>query len=172
MTTRIASFASLLLLLAACGSGDVVTDTSSTPAETAATSVAGDTTTTADTTTTTAPTATAEPAVPTSIAKPEPGDLVSAVVVTGTGLELRESDPVQVHLKVSAQLPTPCHEATWDVEDDGSTITVVLGAQADPDQICVDMIEEAELDIDLGDFPTGSSRTVILNGETVGDFDL
>ena len=97
---------------------------------------------------------------------------MSVVTVTGTEIRFLESDPVQVRLIVDADLPTPCHAPVWTVDDDGSTISVLLQASIDADQICVDVIEEVELQIDLGSFPTGSSRSVELNGETVGEFDL
>jgi hypothetical protein len=73
---------------------------------------------------------------------------------------------------VDAGLPTPCHVPVWTVDDDGSTISVLLEARVDADQICVDVIEEVELQIDIGSFPTGSSRSVELTGGIVGDFDL
>jgi hypothetical protein len=171
--TRI-GLAVLVLGVVACGGGEVASDTTS------RTTTAGDTTTTvADTSTTMATTTTSavastladKPSVPTSVVKPEPGE-PGAVVVTGTDIQLLESLPVQVRLLVSAEFPTPCHEAKWDVDDDGTTLNVTLGAASDPDVICTEVIQEVEFEIDLGPFPVGSSRDVVLNGELVGHFDV
>ena len=169
--TRI-GLAVLVLCVVACGGGEVASDTTT----------AGDTTTTVhETSTTSAATTTTsgvsstladKPSVPTSVVKPQPGDGDGAVVVTGTEIQLLESNPVQVRLLVSSEFPTPCHEAKWDVDDDGTTLNVTLGAASDPDVICTEVIQEVELEIDLGPFPVGSSRDVVLNGELVGHFDV
>lgn len=168
--------AALALLAAACGGGEAATSTS-VPDSTTVSDVPATTTTTApaDTSSTTATPATTipeEPTIPTSEPKPAPGDVRGAIFVTGKALVFLESDPVQVRLDVSAQLPTPCHEAVWDVEDDGETITVDLYTTVDPDLICADVIQDVELQIDLGAFELGETRSVILNGEGAGEFTL
>lgn len=165
------------LLLAACA-GDETTSTTlpgttsvtERPATTPPTSAPAD-----DTSSTTQPPATTlpeEPTVPTSVPKPTPGEVRGEIFVTAQSIVFLESDPVQVRLDVSAQLPTPCHEAMWDVEDDGVTITVDLYTTVDAQKICADVIQDAELQIDLGSFEVGETRSVVLNGEDVGGFTL
>lgn len=80
-----------------------------------------------------------------------------------------ESFPIQIRLSVTGDLPTPCHIPVWEVEDDGATIAVTLESAADPDEACTQVLEPFEVTIDLGSFSEGS-RTVTLNGETVGEF--
>jgi hypothetical protein len=86
-----------------------------------------------------------------------------------TEVFILESFPIQVRLAVEGELPTPCHVPVWEVVDDGETIAVVLESAADPDQMCAQVVEPFEASIDLGSFSQGS-RTVTLNGETVGEF--
>jgi hypothetical protein len=95
----------------------------------------------------------------------------SPVFVDSTDMLLRESFPVQVVLKVAGNLPTPCHEPVWEVEDDGTTISVILGSLADPDVVCIQVLEPFEVFITLGAFESGA-REVVLNGEKVGEFSI
>jgi hypothetical protein len=82
-----------------------------------------------------------------------------------------ESFPVQVHLRVQGSLPTPCHEATWDVEQDEEGISVRLWSQADPEVICVQVLEPFEVAIPIGTFES-ASLPVMLNGEPVGRVEV
>jgi hypothetical protein len=93
------------------------------------------------------------------------------VFVDWTDIILMESFPVQVALRVGGSLPTPCHRPVWEVNDDGSTIAVRLASVSDPAEICVQVLEPFEISIPLGSFESGS-RTVTLNGDPVGDFDI
>lgn len=162
----------LVLAMAACGGTDTGSGPASSGPSTPASTSAGETSSSPATTTGTAVATTTVDRVATSLVEPGPGEGASAVVVTGTSIRLLESDPVQVQLEVRAEFPTPCHEPSWDVEDDGSTISVALRAESDPGVVCTEVIEEVELSIDLGSFPVGSSRSVELNGEDVGDFEV
>jgi hypothetical protein len=104
-----------------------------------------------------------------------PGGTIPAnagtVFVDTTDILLMESFPVQVALRVNGNLPTPCHEPVWEVDDDGSTISVTLASVADPDVACIQVLAPFELSIPLGSFESGA-REVILNGEKVGDFEI
>jgi hypothetical protein len=93
------------------------------------------------------------------------------VFVDLTDIILMESFPVQVVLRVGGSLPTPCHRPVWEVNDDGSTIAVRLGSVSDPAEICVQVLEPFEISIPLGSFESGS-RTVTLNGDPIGDFEI
>lgn len=95
----------------------------------------------------------------------------SPVFVDSTDILLLESFPVQVMLEVVGSVPTPCHGAVWDVEDDGSTIDVTLGSVADPGTQCAQVLSPIDLSIPLGSFESGG-RTVTLNGEPIGDFEI
>lgn len=89
--------------------------------------------------------------------------------VGDTQLLILESFPIQVRLTVTGDLPTPCHVPVWEVEDDGVTLAVTFESAVDPDETCTQVLEPFEVTIDLGSFSEGS-RTVTLNGETVGEF--
>lgn len=91
--------------------------------------------------------------------------------VDSTDILLMESFPVQVALRVNGNLPTPCHQAVWDVEDDGEAIHVTLATVAADDEVCTQVLVPTELSVPLGSFESGA-RTVILNGEEVGDFRI
>lgn len=91
--------------------------------------------------------------------------------VDSTDILLMESFPVQVALRVVGNLPSPCHQPVWEVEDDGEAIHVTLASVADADRVCTQVLVPAELSIPLGSFESGA-RNVILNGEEVGDFEV
>lgn len=95
----------------------------------------------------------------------------SPFFVESTDILLLESFPVQVVLRVNGNLPTPCHQAVWDVEDDGEAIHVTVATVAADEQICAQVLVPTELSIPLGTFESGA-RTVTLNGEEVGDFQI
>jgi hypothetical protein len=95
----------------------------------------------------------------------------SPFFVESTDILLMESFPVQVALRVNGSLPSPCHQAVWDVEDDGEAIHVTLATVAADEQICAQVLVPTELSIPLGTFESGA-RTVTLNGEEVGDFQI
>jgi len=101
---------------------------------------------------------------------PIPDD-ASPVFVETTDILLMESFPVQVVLRVTGNLPTPCHEPVWEVVDDGVTIAVALASVADPDVMCTQVLEPFEISIPLGDFESGA-RVVTLNGEEIGEFQV
>lgn len=98
-------------------------------------------------------------------------DNAGQLFVDSTDIVLMESFPVQVALRVTGSLPTPCHTPVWDVNDDGSTIAVRLGSITDGDAACIQVLEPVELSIPLGSFESGS-RIVTLNGEEIGDFEV
>jgi hypothetical protein len=57
------------------------------------------------------------------------------------------------------------------VEDDGAAIHVTLATVAADDRVCTQVLVPTELSIPLGSFESGR-RSVILNGEEVGEFDV
>lgn len=115
-----------------------------------------------DTTPTTTPSATVPDSIP---------DDAGPVFVDSTDIILMESFPVQVALRVTGNLPTPCHELAYEVEDDGTTIAARLASVADPDAVCAQVLEPFEFSIPLGSFESGT-RAVTLNGQPAGDFEI
>lgn len=95
----------------------------------------------------------------------------SPFFVDSTDILLMESFPVQVALRVNGNLPSPCHQPVWEVEDDGEAIHVTLATVAADDRACTQVLVPTELSVPLGSFESGR-RSVILNGEEVGDFEI
>lgn len=97
---------------------------------------------------------------------PAGGD-VDPVYVDSAEIIYLESFPVQVQLLVKGSLPTPCHQPVFEVQDFGTSIAVDIWSLADPDQVCVQVLEPFELAIALGSFET-ANLPVLLNGEEIG----
>ncbi len=95
------------------------------------------------------------------------------VYIDEVSLVQMESYPVQIVLRVTGSLPTPCHEARWEVvgPDALGRIEVTLYSEADPSLACIQLLEPFEISVPLGSYTTGSF-TVWLNGELVGEFRL
>jgi hypothetical protein len=89
------------------------------------------------------------------------------VYVDSVDIRYLESFPVQVQLEVRGSLPTPCHEAIFEVQDLGDVIDVRLWSLADADAICIQVLEPFEIVIPLGSYET-ADIPVALNGEVVG----
>lgn len=81
-----------------------------------------------------------------------------------------ESFPIQAALQVAGSLPTPCHHLRADVNwsEGQSRVDVELYSLADPESICVQVLEPFDTNISLGSFPEGE-YTVWVNGEEVGE---
>ncbi len=101
---------------------------------------------------------------------PEGGD-PSPVYVETTQILYLESYPVQVQLLVTGNLPTPCHEVAYEVQDRGEAIDVLLWSLADPELMCVAVLEPFESVIPLGSFER-ADLPVLLNGEEVGRIEV
>jgi len=92
------------------------------------------------------------------------------VTVESTEVLLLESYPVQVVLQITGTLPTPCHDLAHTVADDGTRIDVALSAQSSGES-CAQVIEPFNERVALGSYAAGA-RTIWVNGDRVGDFDL
>jgi hypothetical protein len=84
---------------------------------------------------------------------------------------LLESYPVQVRLNLKGTLSTPCHylRAKVNPPDAQNRIQIEVYSLYNPDEICIQMLQEFETSIPLGSYPDGS-YTVWLNGKQVGEF--
>lgn len=83
-----------------------------------------------------------------------------------------ESFPVQVNVNLRGSLPDPCHElrVVASEPDSDNHISLEIYSLADPSKACITVIEPFEATISLGSFPEGT-YTIIVNGETLGEFD-
>jgi len=85
------------------------------------------------------------------------------VFVDSVEILLLESWPVQVRVLLKGHLPTPCHTLGWDLgePDADGRIVLDLFSTADPDEICIQMLQAFEQTIDIGSFTSGSYVLVV-----------
>ena len=112
---------------------------------------------------------------PTNPYAPQPGDESlsrGAAFMNSANLLARESFPVQIAIIISGNLPTPCHNlrAIIHEPDSNNNIDVEIYSVADPNAICVQVLQSFDASIPMGSFPSGY-YTVSVNGERVGDFN-
>ncbi|MBM3151346.1 MAG: hypothetical protein FJZ96_03935 [Chloroflexi bacterium] len=106
---------------------------------------------------------------------PQPGDeglLKDVIYLDAAGLLFLESYPVQVRLSLTGNLPTPCHSLRIVVVQPDSDNKIAINAYsvANPDAICIQMLQPFSVTIALGSFATGH-YTVWVNDEEVAEFD-
>lgn len=94
-------------------------------------------------------------------------DGIGPVYVESTDILYLESWPVQVVLNVRGNLPTPCHELAYEVQDLGDRIDVLLWSTTEPGGFCAAVLEPFEVAIPLGSY-TSADLPVLVNGEEVG----
>ena len=94
------------------------------------------------------------------------------VFINESELLIRESFPPQITLRISGDLPTPCHELRVNVlaPDSENIINVEVYSVVDPDLACIQVLEPFQANIDLGTFP-GGHYVVRVNGGILGEFD-
>lgn len=113
---------------------------------------------------------------PVSPLEPIPGEekmVRGSVFIDATDILLLESYPVQVILKVSGNLPTPCHALRAKVSEPNEKreIHVELYSLTDPGAICIQVLQPFETSIPLGSYESGE-YTIFVNREEVGKVDL
>lgn len=93
------------------------------------------------------------------------------VYLDSTELLTMESYPPQFMLVLKGSLPTPCHQIRIAVSppDTENKIVVEVYSVADPNAICVQMLEPFEVNFPLGSFPAGK-YTLWVNGEMAAEF--
>jgi hypothetical protein len=88
-------------------------------------------------------------------------------------LMIMESYPVQISLAVSGDLPTPCNELRYAIEqpDEENRIYVEVYSVIDPGMMCVQVLDPFAKNISLPvqGLPDGT-YAVYVNGELVGEF--
>ena len=96
---------------------------------------------------------------------------VAYVDFDSTEIIVMESFPMQVELIIQGDLPTPCHELRWVIQDpdENKAIHVEVYSEIDTSLKCAQMLESFRERIPLGDFEqTGYS--VWINEYEVGGF--
>ncbi|HLF37501.1 MAG TPA: hypothetical protein VI520_06175 [Anaerolineales bacterium] len=100
------------------------------------------------------------------------GSIHGPVFIDQAELLIRESFPIQVDLRLSGSLPTPCATLGWSVADpdEQGRIEVEAYSSQDAALACIQVLQEFEETIPLGAYSTGS-YSVWLNGERIGEFE-
>jgi hypothetical protein len=106
---------------------------------------------------------------------PQPGDADLTrgnVYIDEASLIIRESFPPQISLALAGNLPTPCNRLRVAISapDSENKINAEIYSVIDPNQVCIEVLEPFEEQIDLGTFPTGH-YSVWVNGALAGEFD-
>ena len=92
-----------------------------------------------------------------------------SVFLDKTDIVVLESDISKFVLRISGALPTPCHNIRVIVSeaDDSNNIQVDVYSLADPDEICVQVLELVETIVPL-DINTNGEFQVVVNGKEIG----
>jgi hypothetical protein len=95
------------------------------------------------------------------------------VYLNSAELLILESFPPQYRLQLKGNLPDPCHklEVVVPAPDEQGVIDVQVFSLADPEVICIQVLEPFEESVSLDGFPPGT-YTVDVNGETVGQIEM
>jgi hypothetical protein len=93
--------------------------------------------------------------------------------VNDAQLMIMESYPVQISLSVAGDLPTPCNELRYAIDqpDEENRIYVEVYSVIDPGIMCTQVLDPFAVNISLPvqDLPDGT-YSVYVNGELIGEF--
>jgi hypothetical protein len=95
------------------------------------------------------------------------------VFLNSVDLLMQESAPPRVAMSISGALPTPCHQLRVKVSppDAGGRIDVEIYSLYKSGQVCVQVLKDFDVVVELGTYPTGSYQ-VFVNGDYIGDFSF
>ncbi len=102
---------------------------------------------------------------------PATPDPTGPVFVDETQLLVAESFPMQLFLIVVGNLPTPCHEAQWEVVETSLGVFEVTLTSRTTAEACDQALSPVELRLPLGT-SEGGPIEVLLNGDVVQMTDL
>lgn len=112
--------------------------------------------------------------LPTPAYAPQAGDSAlvrdTAYIDSAELLQL-ESFPVQVVVKITGAVPTPCHQLRVAVPqpDAQGNIAIEVYSVVDPNRICAQVLKEFDASVPLSGLAPGG-YTVLVNGKQVGEF--
>lgn len=85
------------------------------------------------------------------------------IFVDGVELHL---DGTTGRLRLTGNLPTPCHMAMWTVENGHERIEVEIWTVFEPEVVCSQVLQPFDVEVSLGEID-GAER-VFLDGEEIG----
>ncbi len=93
-----------------------------------------------------------------------------SVIIEESDLLILESYPPQFVLSLKGTLPTPCHflRANVGKPDAEKRIQVEVYSLAEPDVICIQIVQPFDVNLPLGSFTDGP-YTVLVNDQKVGE---
>lgn len=82
-----------------------------------------------------------------------------------------ESYPLQYNLHLKGTLPSPCHQLRIAVDspDEHNQIQVDVYSVVDPQVMCAQVLQEFEVTVSLGSYPTGS-YSLQVNEKVIAEF--
>jgi hypothetical protein len=91
------------------------------------------------------------------------------VFIDDVGILTLESFPLQFNLEVVGNLPTPCHQLRYLVNepDAQNNIVVEVFSTVNPETMCIQVLQPFSETISLGSFPNGT-YTILVNGQLAG----
>lgn len=94
-----------------------------------------------------------------------------SVTIDTSEVVIMESQPLQIMLHLKGYLPTPCHKLRAQLAEPNAEnqINVEIYSLAEPDEICIQVLEAFESNIPLGSYAQGTYE-VLVNGEQAGEF--
>ena len=106
---------------------------------------------------------------------PQPGDSVllrTEVYLDSTEVRNLNSEPATFALDLRGNSPSPCHQLRVVVSapNGQNQIMVDVYSVANPDEMCIVMLQPFDTSVILGKF-SGGHYTVWLNGEQIGEFN-
>jgi hypothetical protein len=93
------------------------------------------------------------------------------VFIQETSISIAESFPMQIFLSVVGELPTPCNELVWEVEELPGRFDVTMWSEIDMAVSCIAVVEPFEVSIKLGE-TEGGIYEIHLNGELIETIDV
>lgn len=105
--------------------------------------------------------------------EPKPSDVnlqKGDVFIEEEDLLVLESFPPQFRLLLKGTTPTPCHQLRVKVNQPSNDLQIRVEAYSlsKPDEICVQVLEQFEVNVPIQDLPAGT-YAVIVNGNPVGE---
>lgn len=112
-------------------------------------------------------TATDPPTDTTAGPRAEPTTEDRPAYIRNVEVSIIESFPPQVSVEIEGDHPTPCHETSTEVTEDGSDHAIMIWSMApEPGSACAQVLEPFEMVVPIGNGFEPGDYTVTVNGET------
>jgi hypothetical protein len=115
-------------------------------------------------------------AAPSNDYTPQPGDGAltrDPAYIDNTQILNLGTSPQTYGLHIQGSLPTPCHKLRVNVPapDQNNQIMVEVYSVVNPNDICLQVLQDFDVQVPLGNLPTGQF-IVFVNGEQIGEINI